>query len=92
MVTPDDFGRTALAANFAAVGAHLAAATTLVTVGGWHVGTVTYDPGRRCVASLFHPTASDPLDGQPVTGWDEVRAYALARGYLRWYRPGEIAP
>lgn len=79
----------ALAANFAAVGAHLAAATTLVTVGGWHVGTVTYGPGRRCVASLFHPTASDPLDGQPVTGWDEVRAYALSRGYLRWYRPGE---
>lgn len=79
----------ALAANFAAVGAHLAAATTLVTVGGWHVGTVTYGPGRRCVASLRHPTTSDPLDGQPVTGWDEVRAYALARGYLRWYRPGE---
>lgn len=51
-----------------------------------------YEGVARCVASLFHPTASDPLDGQPVTGWDEVRAYALARGYLRWYRPGEIAP
>lgn len=78
-----------LAANFAAVGAHLAAATTLVTVGGWHVGSLTFHATGRCVASLRHPTVSDPLDGQEVASPEAVREHALARGYLRWYRSGE---
>ncbi len=80
----------ALAANFAAVGAHLAAATCVVTVGDWQVGCVTHHAAGRHVAMLRHPTASDPLDGRDVASPRVVRDHALARGYLRWYRPGEV--
>lgn len=79
----------ALAANFATLGAYLAAATMTATINGWSVVAMTEQDTGRCIGYLNHPTLSDPRSGQPFGDSQEVRAYALSRGYLRWYRPGE---
>ena len=79
----------ALAANFAALGDYLAAATMVVAINGWSVVAMSEQDTGLCLAYLNHPTLSDPRSGQPFRDSLEVRSYALSRGYLRWYRPGE---
>lgn len=74
----------ALAANFAALGDYLAAATMAVTINGWSVVAMTEQDTGLCIGYLNHPTLSDPRSGKPFGDSQKVREYAFSRGYLRW--------